>query len=245
MKHIDKEIQLLRSEIDEAIAEVIDSGQFILGKQVEAFEQELADFLGVGHVIGVGSGTGALTLILLALEPDHIYTPEYCFGATVEPLKLLGIDYTFYDNESYQLVDGMAIYPNLPHAKGGGLRAYGKIVYDHCQSMPDEIGVQTSLGYLSFHPTKALSGFGDGGAVITNDKALADLIRKLRVHGMDGKYNYQHIGLNSRLDEIQAAVLRVKLRHWDRIKEFHKGKYDGFRYPKNLNEYEVYQNGNN
>lgn len=243
MKHVDKEIQLLRSEIDEAIADVIDSGQFILGKQVEAFEEELADFLGVNYVIGCGSGTDALTLILLSLQPEHVYTPEYCFGATVEPLKLLGIDYTFYDNDSYgAILDGgdNYIFPHLKHADDSMVLTHGTLIHDHCQSLIDDIG-SCDLGYLSFHPTKALSGFGDGGAVITNDKALADHIRKLRVHGQQGKYNYQHIGLNSRLDEIQAAVLRVKLRNWDRIKEFHEGKYDGFRYPKTLNEYEVYK----
>lgn len=245
MKHIDKEIELLRGEIDAAIVEVIDSGQFILGEQVEAFEQELADFLGVNHVIGCGSGTDALTLILLALRPDHVHTPQYCFGATVEPLKLLGIDYTFYDNEGNNYYrQGTVIYPHLPHAEDNGFQNNGITIHDHCQSLIDDIYPHFSkrdVGYLSFHPTKALSGFGDGGAVITNNRALAEHIRKLRVHGMDGKYNYQHIGLNSRLDEIQAAVLRVKLRNWDKIKDFHKGKYDGFRYPKKLNEYEIYK----
>lgn len=244
MKHIQQEIQLLRSEIDQAISEVIDSGQFILGEQVEAFEQELADFLGVSHVIGCGSGTDALQLILMGLNPGHVYTPQYCFVSTVEVLELLDIEYSFYDNEEnnrVMLSESTAIYPHLEHAEDSSFKSMGTTIHDHCQSFLEDIYIPfNGIGYLSFYPTKALSGFGDGGAVITNDSDLAEKIRKLRNHGQDGKYEYQYVGINSRLDEIQAAVLRVKLRNWDTIKHLHEGKYEGFRYPKKLNEYEIY-----
>lgn len=241
MIHIQKEIDLLRDKINEAISGVIDSGQFILGENVQKFEAELADHIGVDYVVSCASGTDALTLILLALQPDHVYTPEYCFCSTVEVPKLLGIDYTFYNNEFVGELTGTVIYPHLSHDNGGKIHVQGTTIHDLCQHGYDFKAPKEFIGYTSFHPTKALSSFGDGGAVLTNDKGLAEKVRLLRVHGMDGKYNYKHIGLNSRLDEIQAAVLRVKLRHWGQIKKFHKDKYNNFKYPRRLNEYEVYQ----
>lgn len=241
----------IREEIDSAIKSVIDSSAFIKGKPVGDFEQNLARYLGVKHVIGCANGTDALQIALmgLGLEPgDEVLVPAFTYVATAEVIALLHLVPVMYDvnprtfNTDAQvsleymdeLVDGRtkAIVPVhlfgqcsqmdavLEFAGRHGL----KVVEDCAQALGSKCtvgdkelfaGTIGDIGCTSFFPTKNLGCMGDGGALITNDDALAEKIRMIANHGQKVKYHHDLIGCNSRLDTIQAAVLDVKLRHLD------------------------------
>ena len=233
----------IRGEIDQAIQSVLESGTFILGDNVAAFEEEVATYLGVRHAIGVASGTDALLLTLRAygIGPgDEVIVPAYTFFATAEAVSHVGATPAFVDIEpkTYCLdaaqlqskftprtkaIIPVHLYghpadmaPILELAKGRGV----KVIEDNAQALGAEYqrrktGTLGDAGCLSFFPSKNLGGYGDGGMVVTNDLALAELVRKLRTHGWRTKYHPEMIGFNSRLDELQAAVLRVKLRYLD------------------------------
>lgn len=241
----------LRPEIEEhwqeymgAIAGVLKSGQFIMGPNVEAFEQEVAAYLGVKHAIGVNSGTDALVISLRALgigPGDEVITTPFTFFATAEAISMVGATPVFVDidprtfNIDANLIES-AITPRtkaiLPvHLYGqaadmdpimGVARRYNlKVVEDVAQAFGGEykgrkLGTLGDAGAFSFFPSKNLGGFGDGGLIATNDDEVADQARMLRVHGSRRKYYNEMLGYNSRLDELQAALLRVKLRYVDR-----------------------------
>jgi len=233
----------IRGEIDQAIQSVLESGTFILGDNVAAFEEEVATYLGVRHAIGVASGTDALLLSLRAygIGPgDEVIVPAYTFFATAEAVSHVGatpafvdIDPKTYCLDAAQLqskftprtkaIIPVHLYghpadmaPILELAKGRGVKA----IEDNAQAIGAEYrgrktGSLGDAGCLSFFPSKNLGGYGDGGMVVTNDSALAEMARKLRTHGWRTKYHPEMLGFNSRLDELQAAILRVKLRHLD------------------------------
>jgi len=232
----------MREELDAAIARVLGSGWFILGGEVEAFEKELAAFLGVAHVIGVGNGMDAIELALAAAgigEGDEVITtPNSAFASTLAILKLGAVPkFVDLDERTYGLdLDRVAaaIGPRtralLPvHIYGQALdldrlRALAEerglvLVNDAAQAHGarwrgrDIAGFGAATAY-SFYPTKNLGCFGDGGAVATDDAALAARVRCGRDYGQERRYlHVDPRGLNSRLDELQAAILRVKLRH--------------------------------
>jgi dTDP-4-amino-4,6-dideoxygalactose transaminase len=233
--------QNLKDEIDKAILGVLGSGQFILGENVKEFEKELAEYCNVRHAIGVASGTDALYLALRACgvgPGDEVITTPFSFVATAEVIILTGAKPVFVDidEETYNISPSKiksyitdktkAIIPvhlyGLPAemdlilevASSHGL----KVIEDACQAIGAEykgrrIGGIGHIGCLSFFPSKNLGCYGDGGAVLTNDDELAEKIKVLRVHGSYEKYMHSEIGINSRLDEIQAAILRVKLKY--------------------------------
>lgn len=236
----------LGSAVDDAIAEVLRHGRFIHGPEVAAFESELADFCGVGHVVGCGSGTDALVLGLLALgvgPGDAVLVPTFTFAATAEAVALVGATPVFLDVETDTFnVATSQIGAAVDAARDGGLRPVGIIPVDlfgqpadygtieteadrhglwvfadAAQSLGASAGEQRvgrfgALTATSFFPAKPLGCYGDGGAVLTDDADLAALLRSLRVHGQGAnKYDNVRIGLNARLDTIQAAVLRAKL----------------------------------
>jgi dTDP-4-amino-4,6-dideoxygalactose transaminase len=237
-----------KAEIDAAIAAVLDRGWYILGREVEAFEQEFAAYLGVKQAVGVASGTDALHLALRACgvgAGDAVATVSHTAVATVAAIELAGavpvwvdIDPATYTMDTRHLKAVVleqhgprlkAIIPvhlyghpaNMPDilevAEGSGL----KVVEDCAQSVGAEIQGRRTGGWghvaaFSFYPTKNLGALGDGGAVATNDLALAERLRLLREYGWRQRYISEVAGLNSRLDELQAAVLRVKLRYLDR-----------------------------
>lgn len=233
--------QALKAEIDRGIEEVLDSTRFILGPNVEAFEQEAAAWLGVGHAVSCASGTDALHLALRAagIGPgDEVITSPFTFIATAEAIAYVGATPVFVDidpeslNLDPQCVAAAvsertrAILPvhlfGLP-ADMPALMAlaerHGLIVVEDCaQSFGAraENGMTGAIGLAgchSFFPSKNLGGYGDGGMVSTNDAELAEHMRVLRNHGSRERYHHSVIGYNSRLDELQAAILRVKLRH--------------------------------
>ena len=252
---------LVREEIDCVIKETIDAGNFILGKRVEEFENSAAKYLGVKYVLGVGSGSDALLLSLMAYDiksGDEVITTPFCFIAAVEAIMHLGARPVFVDieDETYNInVEKIeekitektkAIIP--VHLFGQAttmepLLALGKkhgvpIIEDNAQSMGAEYGGKKlgslgDIGCFSFYPTKNLSGLGDGGLITTDNEEIYQKMKALRTHGtMVKKYHHEHVGLNSRLDALQAAALMVKLPHLDSWNE--KRRMLGEKYTKKL-----------
>lgn len=233
----------LQPEIEQGLQEVLESCAFILGPNVQAFENEAAGYLGVKHAIGVASGTDALHLALLAEgigAGDEVITSAFTFIATAEAIRYVGAVPVFVDidpgtfNITAEAIE-QAITPRtravMPvHLFGQPAdmdsiqalcRAHDlKIIEDCAQSFGASIaGRQTgsignAAGY-SFFPSKNLGAYGDGGLVATNSDDTAAVVRKLRNHGSDVRYHHDLIGYNSRLDEMQAVVLRAKLKRID------------------------------
>lgn len=235
--------ETLRPEIEAALGRVLDSNGFILGSEVAALETELADYCGTKHAIGCASGSDAILLALMALDigpGDEVITTPYSFFATVSSITRLGATPVFVDIEqdTYNLdvarlkqaitARTKAIEPVHLYGQCSGMAAINEIagqdgipvVEDAAQAIgAEENGVRAGalgkMGCFSFYPSKNLGGMGDGGFITTNDDALAAKLRALRVHGAEEKYYHKYIGLNSRLDGFQGAVLRVKLPHLD------------------------------
>jgi len=232
----------LRREIDTVIARVLESGRFILGENVQYLEEEIATLCGARFGIGVASGTDALELSLAAVgigPSDEVITTPFTFGATTEVIVRLGAKpvYVDIDPDTYNIdVNAIerAITPRtraiLPVDLFGQMtdrQALWRIAQEHGLYLVNDsaqaIGAQqhgvpvAAVGHataLSFYPTKNLGAFGDGGIVLCSDEEIARRVRQLRVHGADGgAYFYKVPGYCSRLDEIQAAILRVKLPH--------------------------------
>lgn len=229
----------LRAEIDTALARVVSSGRFILGPEVEAFEAALSAYVGVRHAVGVSSGTAALQLALLAagIGPgDEVITVSFTAVATVAAIQLVGaqpvlvdIDPTRFTLDPERLVSALtrrtrAIVP--VHLYGcpadlGPILAFAErnrlIVIEDCaqalgaQYQGRPVGARGHFGAYSFYPTKNLGALGDGGAVVTNHDVFAQRVRELRQFGWRDRYISESVGVNARLDELQAAVLAVKL----------------------------------
>ncbi len=246
----------IKSEIDSAIHRVIDKSAFILGEEVEAFEEEFAEFCGANDCVGVASGTAALQLALLAygIGPgDEVITTPFTFIATAEAISHCGATPVFVDIDprSYNIDPTRVEAAITPRTKAiVPVHLYGqpadmdplreiagrhglKVIEDAAQAHGAEYKGQRagSLGdaaCFSFYPGKNLGGYGDGGAVITNDPAIVHRVRSLRNHGRDSKYDHKEIGYGERLDALQAAILRVKLRHleaWTEARQSHARRY--------------------
>lgn len=232
---------ILKNELFEAVFRVIDNGQFILGENVKAVEEEIASLCGVRHGIGVASGSDALYLALLACgvgPGDEVITTPFTFFATAGAIARAGAVPVFVDVDpsTFNLDPGKVndkitsrtkaiipvhlygqpadMEPLLEIARERGL----KVIEDAAQTigalyMGRPVGSLGNAGCFSFFPTKNLGCFGDGGMIVTNDSEVAERLRMLRVHGSRKKYYHEVLGINSRLDELQAAVLRVKLKH--------------------------------
>jgi dTDP-4-amino-4,6-dideoxygalactose transaminase len=237
------EIDMLWDDLNAAIQRVLKSGQFIMGPEVTAFENEVADYLGVKHAVGVNSGTDALVIGLRALgigEGDEVITTPFSFFATAESISNVGAEPVFVDvDENTFNIDPekieAAITPRtkaiLPvHLYGRPVemdevmnlaQAHGLMVVEDCaQSFGARYkgrhsGTIGNVGAYSFFPSKNLGAFGDGGLLVTNDNRVAEVARMLRAHGAKKKYHNEILGFNSRLDSLQAAILRVKLPHVD------------------------------
>ncbi len=218
-------------QVMERIAEVVDSGRFILGPNVQAFEQEAAEFLGVPRTVGVANGTDALVLALNAMgigPGDEVICPSFTFYATAEAIAQRGATPVFADIDPATLnldpedvaakVTGKTRALMPVHLFGrvmplAGLAELGvPILEDAAQAFGAEGVARTGvLSTFSFYPSKNLFAFGDAGLVAANDEELADRVTLLRFHGSREKREFQAVGYNSRLDELQAAVLRLFL----------------------------------
>ena len=240
----------IKSEIDAAIQEVIDSTAFIKGKEVGLFQEELASYLGVKHVIGCANGTDALQIALMALDlkpGDEVITPDFTFIATVEVVALLGltpilvdVDPSTFTIDTKRLEEAVtpktkAIIPVHLFGQCANMDEIMRLAqkynlsviedtaqalgadYYHSNGRVSKAGTIGTIGTTSFFPSKNLGCYGDGGALFTNDDSLANEIRSIANHGMKVRYHHDRIGVNSRLDTIQAAILRVKLKYLDFI----------------------------
>src|SRR5215203_493299 len=251
------EIDALWDELNAAIQDELRSGQFIMGPTVTAFEAEVADYLGVEHAIGVNSGTDALVISLRTLgvdAGDEVITSSFTFFATAEAISQVGAVPIFVDIDpkTYNIDPALieekitsrtkAILPVHIFGQAADmdsiLETAGKhglmVLEDVAQAFGGEykgekLGTIGHIGTFSFFPSKNLGGYGDGGLIATDDKDVAEEARMLRTHGAKKKYHNEVIGYNSRLDSIQAAILRVKLPHIDQWNERRRqiaGHYD-------------------
>lgn len=270
-----RQYKTIKSEIDVALGRVLESGQFILGPGVEAFEAEIAHYCGAKHAIGVASGTDALLLSLKALEicpGDKVITTPFTFFATAGAIINAGATPIFVDiepktyninpdkiREALERADARtreqikAVIPVHLYGQMAEMDAILEIaeeyeltvIEDAAQAIGAEYkrslfpadarnknkraGTLGHLGCFSFFPTKNLGAYGDGGMVVTNNSELAEKIRLLRVQGSKPKYHHHLVGTNSRLDALQAAILRVKLKYldgWSRARAEHAADYN-------------------
>jgi dTDP-4-amino-4,6-dideoxygalactose transaminase len=226
-------------ELAARVADVLEHGRFILGPQLLAFEQELAAYLGVRHVVGVANGTDAITIALRALgvKPgDEVVVPSFTFYATAEAVATAGATPVFCDVDpatrnvttdtvrdaltprtaAIAAVDLFGSPAPVPELRELGL----PVLEDAAQAAGASLrgvraGALGDVATLSFYPSKNLPCFGDGGAVMTDDDTIAERVRTLRFHGSRDKQTFTEVGYNSRLDELQAAILRVMLPHLD------------------------------
>jgi dTDP-4-amino-4,6-dideoxygalactose transaminase len=234
----------IRDEVDAGFSAVIERGQFVLGPNVAAFEREVADYLGVRHAIGCASGTDALHLALVAagIGPgDEVITTPFSFFGTVEPILHVGarpvfvdIDPLTYTLDAARVASAItkatrAILPVHLFGQAAAMeplvdlaaRHRLRLIEDCAQSFgATRAGRQTGgfgdAGCFSFFPSKNLGAFGDGGLVVTDSAAIASRVRELGNHGSVARYEHRSVGWNSRLDELQAVVLRAKLSRIDR-----------------------------
>ncbi len=236
--------QEYQSEIDSEVLEVFAHAQFIGGDKLNKLENSLATYTGAKHAIGCSSGTDALLLSLMALDigaGDEVVTTPFTFIATAEVITLLGAKAVFVDIEedSYNIdptkIEAAitdrtkAIMPVSLYGQCADMDAINEIakkyslpvIEDACQSFGATYKGKKScnlstIGCTSFFPSKPLGAYGDGGAIFTNDEEIATKIRMLLNHGQNERYKHKYIGINGRLDAVQAAVLNVKLKHFDK-----------------------------
>ena len=240
MNFIDLEQQQnrIKKQIDTNIAKVLAHGRYIMGPEVNELEEQMADYVGVKYCIGVSSGTDALLIAMMALEigpGDEVITTPFTFIATSEMIKLLGAKPVFVDIDpqtynidpekiSSAITDNTKlILPVSLYGQCADMDAINTIAKQHNLPVLED-GAQSfgatykgrkscnlsTVGCTSFFPSKPLGCYGDGGAIFTNDDVLAKVMREIRVHGQDKRYSHPRLGINGRLDTIQAAVLLAK-----------------------------------
>ncbi len=233
----------IKKEIDETALRVIESGHYILGKEVSEFEKEIARYIGVKYAVGCASGTDALMAAMMALgigQGDEVVTTPFTFAATIETIVLLGAKpiYVDIDPDTYNIdpskIDAAitkktkAIIPVHLYGQSTDMdplmqaanRSGIPVIEDMCQAIGADykgkkVGGIGTMGCISFFPSKNLGAFGDAGMIVTNDANLAEKLHMIVVHGSRVRYKHEIIGVNSRLDALQAALLRVKLQYLD------------------------------
>lgn len=232
----------IRDEVRAAIDRVLESQQFVLGPEVDAFEREVGEYIGARHAVGVSSGTDALLIALMSLgvgPGDEVITSPFSFFATAGVIARLGarpvfadIDPCTFNLDARAALDRVtgatrAIMPVHLFGRCADVELLNRAAADHgfavIEDAAQAIGAEDSsgrragtlgaIGCFSFFPTKNLGAFGEGGLLATADTGVDEQLRILRVHGMEPKYSHRVVGGNFRLDALQAAVLRVKLRH--------------------------------
>ena len=244
MVDLQSQYQKIKNEVDEKVLNVMQSAQFINGPEVQNFQKELEQYLGVKHVIPCANGTDALQIALMALDlqpGDEVITADFTFAATVEVVHLLklksvlvDVDYDTFNIDIEKLKAAItpktkAIIPVHLFGQCANMEAVLEVakeynlfvVEDNCQGIGADYtfsdgtvkksGTMGTIGTTSFFPSKNLGCYGDGGAIFTNDDELAYKMRGIVNHGMYKRYYHDEVGVNSRLDSVQAAVLRVKL----------------------------------
>jgi dTDP-4-amino-4,6-dideoxygalactose transaminase len=245
MLDLSEQYQVLKAEIAEAIEMVMSSSNFILSENVKILEQNIADYSSVGHGIGVANGSDALHLSLLACgirEGDEVITTAFTFFATAGAIARIGAKPVFVDIDPFTfninptLIESKitdktkAIIPVHLYGQSADMdpiieiaKIYNLIIIEDGAKYKDRrIGGLGTTACYSFFPTKNLGAYGDAGMIVTNDDNIAEKIRVLRVHGSKPKYYHHVLGYNSRLDELQAAILNVKFPHlenWIKLRQ--------------------------
>lgn len=260
-----RQYETIGPEVEKAVVEVLRSGSYILGKNNQALQEELAKYIGVKHTVTLNSGTDALHLALRALDigkGDEVITVAFTFVATTESIEIVGATPVFVDidKDTFNMNAKLIEEKITPKTKAiMPVHLYGQpcdmdvimdvakrynlhVIEDCCQAIGAEykgkkVGTFGDIGCYSFYPTKNLGAMGDGGLVTTNSDYLKDRIVALRNHGGAVRYHHDEIGVNSRLDEIQAAILRVKLPYideWNKKRRAHAAFYNELfaRYPE-------------
>jgi len=246
----------IKSEMDQALSSVLESGYFVLGPNVKTFEEEIAGYLGVKHAVGLASGTDALIISLRTLgvgRGDEVIVPAFSFFATAGAVLSVGAKPIFVDVEpNTYLIDVKQIEGAITSKTKAiiPVHLYGqpadmdeimeiaqkhnlKVIEDNAQAIGAKYkGTRTAaigdVGCLSFFPSKNLGGYGDGGMLTTNNDEVAKLAFMLRAHGWKKKYFPEMLGYNSRLDALQAAILRVKMNYideWNELRYQHAQRY--------------------
>lgn len=247
----------LREELLAAMARVMDSGKFLHGDDVTQLEQDVAKLCGVEHAIACASGSDALLLALMALDigdGDEVILPSFTFFATASAVWRLGAKPVFVDIDPHtfnldpqRIEDAItpltrAIIPVHLFGQCADMDAIGLVAQQHGLHLVEDAaqaigakfkswpaGSMSAVGCLSFYPTKNLGGFGDGGMLTTHDASLSNRLRLLAAHGMSPRYHHHVVGINSRLDSLQAAILNVKLKRldeWTTRREANAERYD-------------------
>jgi dTDP-4-amino-4,6-dideoxygalactose transaminase len=247
----------IKTEIDAAVKGVIDSGQFILGKEVGEFECHIAGYLGVKYAVGCASGTDALQVALMALgigPGDEVITTAFSFVASAESIILVGAKpvYVDIDPKTYNIDTAKIEQSITPKTKAIiPVHLYGqsadmdpimeiagrfklKVIEDAAQAMGasykgKKVCTFGDVGCISFYPSKNLGAFGDAGMVVTKDVGLGEKMKMITVHGSKENYHHEILGINSRLDTMQAAILTVKLKYierWNSARQRFAARYD-------------------
>jgi dTDP-4-amino-4,6-dideoxygalactose transaminase len=258
----------IESEVMQAVTRVMESQHFILGPEVHALESEIAAFVGVRSAVGCASGSDALLLALLVLNigpGDEVITTPFTFVATAGVVARVGAKPVFVDiePETFSIDPGLigpaitertrAIIPVHLFGLAADMDPILRLAAEHRLAVIEDaaqaigarykdaqVGALGTLGCFSFFPSKNLGGAGDGGMVATNDLKLAEHLRIIRVHGARKKYYSEMLGTNSRLDALQAAILRVKLTHldsWAKARQRNADRYRAFCLERRLNEF--------
>lgn len=264
IKFIDLKTQQdkIKASLDKRMADVLAHGKYVMGPEVKELEEKLAKYVGVKHCISVGNGTDALMIAMMALgvkEGDEVITSPFTFIATAEAAAFLGATPVFVDidEKTYNLdpekleqaitANTKAVVPVSLYGQCADFDAINKIankygipvIEDAAQSFGATYKGRKScslstIACTSFFPTKPLGCYGDGGACFTNDDRLAEFMRQDRVHGQDRRYHHPRVGVNSRLDTLQAAVLLAKLEIFD--EEVQRRTEIGARYSEKLKD---------
>lgn len=242
---LDRSYYKFRDEYLKAATEVLDSGWYILGERVKLFEEQFADFIGSRHCIGLNSGLDALVLAFRALKigpGDEVIVPANTFIASMLGITENGATPVFIEPDQYYNLDVERIEGAITertkailvvhlYGQAANIASIKEVAAKHGLFLVEDCaqshgacfegkmtGLWGDVGCFSFYPTKNVGAFGDAGALVTDNDQIAEQIRMLRNYGSKIKYNHEIVGVNSRLDEIQAALLSVKLRHYDELR---------------------------
>lgn len=252
-----RQYEQIGKEVEKEVIDVLRSGQYILGKHNKALEEELAQYIGVKHAVCLNSGTDALHLALRALDigaGDEVISTAFTFVATTETIEMVGAKPVFVDiNPDTFNLDAAKIENAItPKTKAIiPVHLYGQpaemdkildiakrhnlfVIEDACQAIGalyngQMVGSFGDIGCFSFYPTKNLGAMGDGGLLTTNSENIKNRVLALRNHGGAVRYHHDEVGVNSRLDEVQAAILRIKYKHineWNKLRRQHAYKYN-------------------
>lgn len=252
---LDRQYLAYKDEYEKKVCEVLSKGWYVLGPEVSSFEKEFADYCGAKYCVGLASGLDALILAVRALgikKGDEVLVQANTYIATVMGITINEATPIFIEPDKYHNIDVKKLEENITnktkaimvthlYGQASNMEEIKKIADKHNLYIIEDcaqahgakfnnqsVGTFGDVGCYSFYPSKNLGAFGEGGAIITNNEKVADMIKVLRNYGSEKRYHNKYIGMNSRLDELQAALLRVKLKHLDELNDERKCIADNY-----------------